>query len=155
MITPSPGTCCWSISKSVQRCSTNISHSSKLSLSSNRSMRSRAVNLPLACWASIRCCPPPRRARSRLASSSARISCMIFSFKFCHPERSRGISSWLPGSVHSLRKAFYSVQPPCSADRFLCHPEHLLCHPERAQRTEGSPCKLATQVDEILRLRSG
>src|SRR5580693_10296724 len=39
-------------------------------------MRSRAVNLPLACCAEMRCSPPPRRARARRLSRRARI-CFI------------------------------------------------------------------------------
>ena len=59
--------------KSSQRCSTNMSNSSKESGSSNSSMRSRDVSLPLACCAEIRSLPPPRRARSRRASRRARM----------------------------------------------------------------------------------
>ena len=49
--TPSPGTFCSAMPKSLQRCSTNMSVSSKESSSSRTSIRSRAVSLPLACWA--------------------------------------------------------------------------------------------------------
>ena len=48
--TPSPGTLCSVMPKSLQRCSTNMSHSSKESSSSRTSRRSRAVSLPLSCW---------------------------------------------------------------------------------------------------------
>mmetsp|Transcript_7885 Transcript_7885/g.14981 ORF Transcript_7885/g.14981 Transcript_7885/m.14981 type:complete len:209 (+) Transcript_7885:86-712(+) len=63
--------------KSTQRCSTNMSHSSKLPSSNSSSSRSRAVSLPLACWAAMRFSPPPSRARARLASSACRMSCMV------------------------------------------------------------------------------
>ena len=69
--TPSPGCLVSSIPKSVQRCCTNMSNSSKLPSSSSSSMRSRAVSLPLACCASIRFCPPPSRAAARRFSISA------------------------------------------------------------------------------------
>ena len=52
--------------KSWLRCSTNMSHSSNVPASSSSSMRSRAVSLPLACCASMRFSPPPRRARGAL-----------------------------------------------------------------------------------------
>ncbi len=55
--------------KSVQRWATNMSNSSKLPSSSSTSSRSRAVSLPLACCASIRCWPPPSRASARRVSS--------------------------------------------------------------------------------------
>ena len=62
--------------KSVQRCSTNMSHSSNVPSSSSSSMRSRAVSLPLACCASMRFSPPPRRAPARFFSSCSMMSCM-------------------------------------------------------------------------------
>ncbi len=62
--------------KSWLRCSTNMSHSSNVPSSSSSSRRSRAVSLPLACCASMRFWPPPRRARARLASSCWMMSCM-------------------------------------------------------------------------------
>src|SRR6187431_3566111 len=65
--------------KSVQRCSTNMSHSSKVPSSSSSSRRSRAVSLPFLCCESIRFSPPPRRAAARLLSSCSRMSCMSFS----------------------------------------------------------------------------
>jgi hypothetical protein len=51
--------------KSVQRWATNMSYSSKEPSSSSSSIRSRAVSLPLACWLSMRFCPPPSRASAR------------------------------------------------------------------------------------------
>ena len=42
-------------------------------------MRSRAVSLPLACWASIRAGPPPARAAARRRSSSLSTSFMALS----------------------------------------------------------------------------
>ena len=44
----------FSMPKSVQRCATNMSNSSKLPSSSNSSTRSRAVSLPFECCASMR-----------------------------------------------------------------------------------------------------
>jgi hypothetical protein len=69
--TPSPGTCCSSIPKSRQRCVTSLSTSSKVPGSNSKSMRSRAVSLPLSCWRRSRSSPPPSSARrSRPASVS-------------------------------------------------------------------------------------
>src|SRR5262245_57551371 len=67
---------CWAMPKSVQRWPLNMSHSSKESGSSSTSMRSRAVSLPLACWASMRRWPPPRRAAARFSSSWRMMSCI-------------------------------------------------------------------------------
>ena len=75
--TPSPGTRWRAIPKSWESCSTNMSHSSKDPSSKSSSRRSRAVSLPLACWAAIRFSPPPRRAASRRRSSSRRMSCTV------------------------------------------------------------------------------
>ena len=79
--TPSPRNCFFSIPKLVQRCSLNMSNSSKLPSSSNMSMRSRAVYLPRACCFSMAFSPPPRRAFSRLAISSLIFStCLLMIF---------------------------------------------------------------------------
>src|SRR5450631_1936065 len=72
--TPSPGTLVFSMPNSVERCSTNISNSSKLPLSSSSSMRSRAVSLPRACCASMRLSPPPNLAPARRSSRVSRMS---------------------------------------------------------------------------------
>src|SRR5664280_482968 len=63
--------------KSLQRCSTNMSHSSKDPGSSNSSILSLAVSLPFACWLATRFSPPPARAAARLASSSRTMSNML------------------------------------------------------------------------------
>src|SRR5258706_12947251 len=60
--------------KSVQRCVTSLSVSSKLPSSSRNSMRSRADILPSLCWRSCRCVPPPS-----CASVSRRLSSASFS----------------------------------------------------------------------------
>src|ERR1700756_5336600 len=72
--TPSPGTLVFSMPNSVERCSTNMSNSSNDPLSSNSSMRSRAVSLPRACCASMRFFPPPSFAPARRASNNSTIS---------------------------------------------------------------------------------
>src|SRR5207342_3320086 len=72
--TPSPGIFDFSMPNSFERCSTNMSNSSKEPLSRMSSMRSRALNLPRLCWASMRVLPPPRRASSRRFSSLSRMS---------------------------------------------------------------------------------
>src|SRR6185503_1618342 len=77
--TPSPGTFCVSIPKSVALCSTNMSYSSKLPGSSSTERRSRAVRRPFACCASMRFSPPPSRASSRLFSSSSMVVAKRFS----------------------------------------------------------------------------
>src|SRR5260370_22902530 len=67
----------WScMPQSIERCSTNMSYSSNEPGSSNASMRSRAVSLPLACCASMRRWPPPSRAAARRRSSSFSMSCI-------------------------------------------------------------------------------
>ena len=70
--TPSPRKCCLSNPNKVERCVTSMPISSKLPGSSSRSMRSRAVSLPLACWASMRFSPPPKRAWAFFASRRSR-----------------------------------------------------------------------------------
>src|SRR5215210_1271547 len=70
--------------KSWLRCSTNMSHSSKESGSSNTSMRSRAVSLPFSCCAWTRRSPPPARAAARFSSSRRRMSCMVADFPKRH-----------------------------------------------------------------------
>src|SRR5579872_1981655 len=74
--TPSPGTLVFSMPNSVERCSTNMSNSSKLPLSSRSSIRSRAVSLPRACCAAMRFSPPPSLAPARRSSRVSRISFM-------------------------------------------------------------------------------
>src|SRR5213592_5069067 len=61
-MTPSPGYCCSCIPKSRQRCATNLSLSSKESLSRRSAIRSRALSLPSAFCRSRRCLPPPSSA---------------------------------------------------------------------------------------------
>src|SRR6266481_2001651 len=72
--TPSPGILFFSMPNSVERCSTNMSNSSNEPLSSRSSMRSRAVNLPRACCASMRFLPPPSFAPARRSSRVSRMS---------------------------------------------------------------------------------
>ena len=74
--TPSPGIFCSSMPKSCERCSTNMSHSSKEPGSNSSSRRSRAVSLPLACCCAMRRSPPPARAAARFSSSCRRMSFM-------------------------------------------------------------------------------
>ena len=75
--TPSPGILVFSMPKSVLRCCTKVSNSSKLPLSSRRSMRSRAVSLPRLCCASMRASPPPSLAPARRCSSLSMMSFMV------------------------------------------------------------------------------
>src|SRR5215472_3387526 len=72
--TPSPGILVLSMPNSEERCSTNMSNSSKEPLSSRSSMRSRAVSLPRACCASMRFSPPPSLAPARRSSRVSRMS---------------------------------------------------------------------------------
>src|SRR6476646_5012204 len=76
--TPSPGTLVFSMPNSVERCSTNMSNSSKEPLSSSSSIRSRAVSLPRACCASIRFSPPPSLALARRSARMSKISFIYF-----------------------------------------------------------------------------
>src|SRR5471032_681943 len=70
--TPSPGTIWLSMPKSRHRWVTSLSTSSKVPGSNSRSIRSRAVSLPAACWRSSRSSPPPSSARrSRSARTSS------------------------------------------------------------------------------------
>src|SRR5262249_25879376 len=57
--------------KSVERCVTSLSNSSKVPSSSRNSMRSRADILPSLCWRSRRAAPPPASARESRRFSSA------------------------------------------------------------------------------------
>ena len=75
--TPSPAILLFSMPKSLERCSTNMSNSSNEFLSMRSSMRSRAVSLPRWCCASMRRTPPPPRALSRRSSSLSRMSFMV------------------------------------------------------------------------------
>src|SRR6266850_1948700 len=77
VMTPSPGTLVFSMPNSVERCSTNMSNSSNEPLSSSSSMRSRAVNFPRACCASMRFSPPPSLAPARRSSRVSRMSFML------------------------------------------------------------------------------
>src|SRR5258708_39722971 len=71
--------------KSLQRCVTSLSVSSKVPSSSRKSMRSRADILPSLCCRSRRCAPPPSSANwSRLFSSA------IFSSSFIGRHYRRG-----------------------------------------------------------------
>src|SRR5688572_21559782 len=101
--------------KSTERCSTNMSHSSKVLSSSSSSMRSRAVSLPLACCASMRFFPPPRRAWARRFSSCSISSCMVC-FRSCGPEFR--VLSWLGGD--GGRREQLACRRRCR-QRALCH----------------------------------
>src|SRR6266550_440302 len=63
--TPSPRYFSSARPKSLERCVTNRSSSTKEPRSSSASSRSRAVSLPLSCWAWIRSAPPPSSAWAR------------------------------------------------------------------------------------------
>src|SRR5439155_1187726 len=67
--TPSPITRSSSGMSSVGRARTNASSSVNEPSSSSRSIRSRAVSLPLACCCSMRCLPPPSEAFARTSVS--------------------------------------------------------------------------------------
>src|ERR1700739_4984729 len=64
--------------KSVQWWRTNLSSSSKLPSSSNKLIRSRAVNLPALCSRSRRSGPPPASASSLRRRNSAMRCCCEF-----------------------------------------------------------------------------
>src|SRR5215510_14805965 len=99
--TPSPGIFDFSMPNSFDRCSTNMSNSSNDPLSSSSSMRSRAVNLPRLCWASMRALPPPRRASSRRFSSLSRMS-----------------------FISALAPALHTSEIPVSEERHTMRPNH-------------------------------
>src|SRR5271163_2848399 len=103
--TPSPGTLDFSMPNSTERCSTNMSNSSNEPLSSNSSMRSRAVSLPRACCASMRFSPPPSLAPARRSSRVSRMSFMggparfgwVLTRHFGSGKQPCGIASGTPG----------------------------------------------------------
>src|ERR1700716_894753 len=72
--------------KSLQRCVTSLSVSSKVPSSSRKSMRSRADILPSLCCRSRRCAPPPSSA-----NWSRRFSSAIFSSSFIGRHYRRGL----------------------------------------------------------------
>src|ERR1700686_3413875 len=107
--TPSPGTFVFSMPNSTERCSTNMSNSSNEPLSSNSSMRSRAVSLPRACCASMRFSPPPSFAPARRSSRMSKISFMaafppdlfpVLTRHFANRKRPPGI--WQPCLAHDI-----------------------------------------------------
>src|SRR5262245_55454349 len=84
--TPSPGNCCSCIPKSRHRWVTNLSSSSKESLSSSSVMRSRAVSLPSAFCRSRRSLPPPSSAaRFNSIRLSMRSEAVVLATKFTEP----------------------------------------------------------------------
>ena len=115
--------------KSVQRCSTNMSYSSKEPSSSSSSIRSRAVSLPRLCCASMRLSrPPPSRAVPRRRANSLMTS-FIRSLPF--PSRRRpayhagekrrtGINAWRRwrrGESRSAILSYSHLYSPHLADR--------------------------------------
>src|SRR6266516_4123469 len=74
--TPSPRNFCSASPKSVARCVTKRSSSTKVPGSSSTSRRSRAVILPFSCCACTRSAPPPCSASARLRCSSSSLSWM-------------------------------------------------------------------------------
>src|SRR5829696_2626951 len=99
--TPSPGIFERSMPKSVARCWTNMSSSSKEPWSMRSSMRSRAVSLPRACCAAMRFSPPPSRASLRRSSSLSRMCFM----RSRPPKSSGGGHSMSQWERHSGRAA--------------------------------------------------
>ena len=72
--TPSPRNFVFSIPKFAQRCVTNMSNSSKLSLSNSMAILSRAVYFPFLCCDSMRFSPPPNLACTRKSINSLTLS---------------------------------------------------------------------------------
>src|SRR5271166_2109295 len=102
---PSPKYFCSSMPKSVQRCVTSLSVSSKVPSSSRNSMRSRADILPCLCSRARRSSPPPESA-----SESRRFSSVSFcsrSMGVIINSRCGGIARVLPfgGSPSSVTNA--------------------------------------------------
>ena len=110
-------------------------------------MRSRAVSLPLACCASMRFWPPPRRAAARFSSSWRMMSCMrhlgdsgvlqSWAMEACPPGRflasrvaaCRGSVSFLvPSRYPSSRwAAAAGVMPPAATARLIVSRSCLTC----------------------------
>src|SRR5262249_22224754 len=82
--------------KSVERCVTSLSNSSKVPSSSRNSMRSRADILPSLCWRSRRAAPPPASA-----SESRRLSSASFFSRFMEKNYSEGRWQSRPGGNSS------------------------------------------------------
>src|SRR5262249_8715564 len=80
--------------KSVERCVTSLSNSSKVPSSSRNSMRSRADILPSLCWRSRRAAPPPASA-----SESRRFSSASFFSRFMEENYSEARQQSRPGGV--------------------------------------------------------
>src|SRR3984957_16651120 len=124
--TPSPGTLVFSMPNSIERCSTNMSNSSKLPLSSKSSMRSRAVSLRRACCASMRFSLPPSLAPARRSSRVSRISfigsrpylskiCTGSNTAFCRRETLLRHLAALPGPRYI--PVFRALTKGCAHDR--------------------------------------
>src|SRR3990170_638748 len=92
--TPSPGTLVSAMPKSVLRCSTNMSNSSKEPSSTRRSMRSRAVSLPRACWAALRFSPPPARASAPLGYLAILLAGLLLGFGVRFEANRQYLSDW-------------------------------------------------------------
>jgi len=106
--TPSPGILDFSMPKSIERCSTKVSYSSKEPESSRSSMRSRAVSLPLACWAATRRAPPPAAASPRRRSRSSITPRIV-------PPRAACNTLAGPNAFHPSRCAGFSLPPQCKS----------------------------------------
>ena len=107
--TPSPGILFFSMPNSVERCSTNMSNSSNEPLSSNSSMRSRAVSLPRACCASMRFSPPPSLAPARRSSRVSRMSFICFRPHYLDCDSPAGSNT----AFSEPETAFRHLVPPC------------------------------------------
>src|SRR5215469_8172835 len=102
--------------KSLQRCVTSLSVSSKVPSSSRNSMRSRADILPSLCCFSRRLAPPPSSARwSRFLSSSS------FCSRFIGGDyrREEVLHSW-GGGRKKKRRVFAECQGEVTLGRGLC-----------------------------------
>src|SRR6201998_3182787 len=104
--TPSAGKSFPAMPKDEARCRAKAPTASKLDLSTNAAMRSRAVSLPDACCFSIRSRPPPSSSSARRIRKSAIRSCIVLAF-IC--------SSCLAISAPHLRSGSERTLPPeCS-----------------------------------------
>ena len=113
--TPSPAILVFSMPKSVERCSTNMSSSSNEPRSISSSMRSRAVSLPRLCCASMRLSPPPR-ARAGAARLRACRECLSWSVLPTECSRSASEPAGMVlAAIHSEASGPKRHLPSCSA----------------------------------------
>ena len=129
--TPSPQGRLSSSPKPWARWRVNMSSSVKVPGSSSRSMRSRAVSLPRACWRSTAASVPAWRASSRSARRRSRFSSAL-------TRSAAGIRSYSPNSSRSTPQTSPTVARARSASRIGGSRLPVPARPRRARRPGGA-----------------